>query len=146
LVPGPDRAEHEPRPVGRRHLVGDLAGQPRALLGELADPVGDVVVGQVGQVRAERVGLDGVGAGLEVGAVDVADHVRAGGVEDLVAALEAGEVVEHQVAALPGVLEHRAHRAVGDEDALVERVEEASVGCGSHPVRVVGSGVVRPPR
>ena len=39
LGAGADRAEHEPRPVRGRHLVGDLAGQPRALLGQLADPL-----------------------------------------------------------------------------------------------------------
>jgi hypothetical protein len=67
-------------------------GHPR--LGELGDPVGDVVLAQRGQVGAEGVGLDGVRARLEVGGVDGLDHVGAGHVEDLVAALEPGEVVE----------------------------------------------------
>ena len=57
FVPGADGAEDEPRPVRLGHVVGDLAGDPRALLGELADPVRDAVVGEVGQVRAEGVGL-----------------------------------------------------------------------------------------
>ena len=39
---------------------------------------------------AEGVGLDDVGAGLEVGAVEVEDDVGAGGDEVLVAAFEVG--------------------------------------------------------
>ena len=52
-----------------------------------------------------------------------AHDVGAGVVEDLVAALEPGEVVERQV----GGLQHRAHRAVGEHHALGERVEEGGV-------------------
>ena len=59
--------------------------------------------------------------------MDAGDHVRAGVVEDLVAALEPDEVVEHEVAALARVLQHGAHRTVGDDDTLVEDVEEAGV-------------------
>ena len=58
--------------------------------------------------------------------MDPGDDVRAGVVEDLVAALEPGEVVEHEVA-LAGVLQHRAHGAVGDHDSLSQHVEEAGV-------------------
>ena len=102
--------------------VGDLAGQPGAGLGQLVDPVGDAVLAEVGEVGAEGVGLDAVGADLEVGVVDRADHVRPGDVEDLVAALVALEVVEGQVV----LLQHRAHRAVGDDDALGERVAQGA--------------------
>ena len=59
-----------------------------------------------------------------MGPVDPGDDVRAGVVEDLVAALEPGEVVEHEVTALAGVLQHRAHGAVGDHDSLSQHVEE----------------------
>ena len=120
LRAGADRAEHVPRPVRCRDLVGHLAGQHGALLGELADPFGDVVLGEVGQVRAEGVGLDGVRARLEVGAVDGADHVGPGVVEDLVAALEAREIVEHQIRGL----QHRAHRAVGDDDPVAQSLQK----------------------
>jgi hypothetical protein len=59
--------------------------------------------------------------------VDAGDDVGAGVVEDLVAALEPGEVVEQQVAAVAGILEHGAHRAVRDDDPLLEGVEEPAV-------------------
>jgi hypothetical protein len=133
LRPGPDGAEHEPRPAGPCHLVGDLARDPGALLGQFPDAVCDVVIGEVGQVRPERVGLHGVRAGGEVRAVDAGDDVRAGVVQDLVAPLEPGEVVEHEVAALAGVLQHGAHRAVRHDDPLLEDVEDAAVeGQRSH--------------
>ena len=95
----------------------------RAGAGELLDPVGDVVLGEVGQVRAERVRLDRVHADLEVGAVDRPDDVGPGDVQDLVAALEAGEVVQRRVLRL----QHRAHRAVGDHHALA-RARSAAGG------------------
>jgi hypothetical protein len=85
---------------------------------ELSDPVGDVIVAEVGQVAAEGVGLYGVGAGLEVGAVDAAQHVRPRHIEDLVAAFQAVEIVQRQIRCL----QHRAHRAVADQDALGERL------------------------
>ena len=70
--------------------------------------------------------LDAVGADREVGVVDRAYDVGAGDVEDLVAALEALEVVQGQVV----LLEHGAHRAVGDDDALGERAAQGGWLCG----------------
>ncbi len=90
----PDRAEHPARPVRRRVAVGDLAGDARAGQCQLADPVGDVVLPQVRQVGAEGVGLDAVDADVEVGRVHSRHDVGPGDVEDLVAALEALEVVQ----------------------------------------------------
>ena len=63
---------------------------------------------------------------LEVGAVHRPDDVRPGHVEDLVAALEAGEVVQRRVLGL----QHRAHRAVGHEHALGERGQQRVLGGG----------------
>ena len=61
---------------------------------------------------------------LEVGAVHRPDDVRPGHVEDLVAALEAGEVVHRRVLGL----QHRAHRAVRHENALGERGQQGVRG------------------
>ncbi|MFN8146942.1 MAG: PAC2 family protein [Candidatus Nanopelagicales bacterium] len=115
-----DRPEDPARAAVDGVAVGDLAGQRGARLGELLDPLGDAVLPQVGQVRAEGVGLDGVDPDREVGVVDGPDDVGARDVEDLVAALEVAEVVEGQVVGL----QHRAHRAVGDDDARGERAAE----------------------
>ncbi len=87
LRAGPDRTQHEPRPLRRRVLVGGLAGQRRARLGQFPDPFRDVVLAEVGQVRAEGVGLDRVRAGLQIPPVDRGHHVGPRHVQDLVAAL-----------------------------------------------------------
>ena len=72
--------------------------------------------------------------------MDAADDVRAGDVEDLVAALETLEVVEAEV----GRLQHRAHRPVGDDDALRERAQQRrSGGVIGHAARLpqtIGEG------
>ena len=132
-----DRTDDEPRLLGRGPRRGGLGRDPGACVGQLVDPVGDVVLAEVGVVGAEGVGLDAVDAHLEVGVVDAADDVRPGDVEDLVAALVALEVVHRGV----GRLEHRAHRAVGDEDTLGERGAEevgAAAQCGGPSRRGIG--------
>ena len=136
LGAGPHRAEDEAghAVAAGPHLVGDLARQPGALLGQFPDTVRNVVVGEVGQVAAERVGLDGVGPGLEVRAVDVSQHVRAGVVEDLVAAFEPEEVVEREVRGL----QHGAHGSVADDNALVQRIEQGRVKWRRHAVQTSG--------
>ena len=103
-----------------RPLVDDLAGDARAGLGELLDAVLDAVLREVGEVGAEGVGLDAVDPDVEVGLVHGADDVGPGHVEDLVAALVALVVVEAGALALVGGLQHRAHGAVGDDDAFGE--------------------------
>jgi hypothetical protein len=55
--------------------------------------------------------------------VDAPHDVRSGGVEDLVAPLQPGEVVEREVVRL----EHGAHRTVGDHHALGQRLQERGV-------------------
>ena len=83
---------------------------------ELADPLGYAILAEVGEVRAERVGRHTVRAGRQVGPVDVNDDVRPGRVQHLVTAFVALEVVQRRVAGL----DHRAHRAVGNDDARRE--------------------------
>ena len=89
-----DRADHPAGPLGRRPRVRGLPGDPGARLGQLEDPVADVVLAEVGEVGAEGVGLDAVDADLEIGVVNGADDVGPGDVQDLVAALVALEVLE----------------------------------------------------
>ncbi len=67
------------------HLVRYFTGESSAFFREFADPVRDVVVGEVGQVATEGVGLDGIGTSGEVRTVDVFEHVGTGVVEDLIA-------------------------------------------------------------
>ena len=69
-----DRAGDEARPIGRprRPLVGGRPGQARAVEVQLVGQRLEAVVGLRDGRAAERVGLDDVGAGLEIGVVDVA--------------------------------------------------------------------------
>ena len=69
--------------------------------------------------------------------MDRAHDVGAGDVEDLVAALVALEVVERQVV----LLQHRAHRAVRDDDALGKRLAQGRRLSGHDaPHRCGGAG------
>lgn len=117
---------------GGGELVGDLAGDARAGLGEFVDPLGNVVLAQGGEVGTERVRLDAVHADREVLLVHGPHDVRAGDVEDLVAAFEVLEVLEGGVLCL----EHGAHGTVGYHHSGGERLAE---GFGSVPA-VSGKG------
>ena len=101
------------------------AGQPGRLEVELVGEVLHAVVGQGDPLGVEGVGLDEVGAGLEVCRVDAADDVRLGEAEQVVVALEVALPVGEPLAAVVGLaeplaLDHRAHGAVHDEDPLGE--------------------------
>ena len=89
-----DRADDPPRPLRGGPGIGGLAGDPGAGVGRLTDPVRDVVLGQVGPVGAERVGLHRVAADREVRVVDRPHDVGPGDAQDLVAALVTLEVLQ----------------------------------------------------
>ena len=79
--------------------------------------------------------------------MDALDHVGAGQHEDVVVALEVAAVITETLAAEVGLLEpvaldHGAHRAVEDEDALGEEPFEA----GLEIVRGHGFGAAGPRR
>jgi len=120
---GPHGAEHKTAhavPTGAK-LVGDGAGDTGAFVGKFLAAVGNVVVGKVGKVTAERVGFYQVRPRGEIGAVNLGHHVRAGVVEDFIAAFQAEEIrFDVKVEAL----QLGAHGAVANEDATVEGVEE----------------------
>lgn len=96
-----------------------------ALVGQLAAPVGDVIVGQVRQVTTEGVRLHQIGTGLEVGAVDLTQDVGSGVVEDLITAFEAEEVIFH--VEVKG-LQLGTHGAIADEHVVAESVKECGGG------------------
>src|SRR6185369_16235931 len=97
----------------------------------------EAVVGLRDRGRGEGVGLDDVGAGLEVRAMDRADHVGPRQDEQVaVAALRAGMVLEARAAEVRLLervaLDHRPHRPVEDEDPLLQLFAEQgpAFGCG----------------
>jgi len=115
----PDRAEDEARLLRRRIRVGGGAGQPGARLGQLPDTPLDAVFGEVREVSTKCVCFHTVCAHGQVCLMHAANSVRPSHVEDFVAALQSVEVVEGQVCRM----QHRAHRPVGDEDPVGQRVE-----------------------
>ena len=92
-----------------------------AVLARIVDE--ELALGDAG--RAERVGLDDVGAGFEEAAVDVADHRRLRQREEIAVVQQVLLRILEALAADVGFLhpvgaDRRAHRAVDDGDALFE--------------------------
>ena len=120
-----DRAGDEPGLLRRapRVLVGRLAREPRGGDVDVVDVRLEPVVRLRDGVAVERVGLDDVRAGLEVLAVDAADDVGPRQHEHVGVALEVVRMIGEPRAAIVGLaqrvaLDHRAHRAVQNQDAL----------------------------
>ena len=120
-----DRPGGEPRLVRRpgRPFVRDASRQLRGrdvqFVGDRLEPV----VGLHDRGAVERVRLDDIGAGLEILAVDRCDRVRAGQNQQIVVAPHVARVRRETVAAevglrQPQLLDHRAHRAVENQDAF----------------------------
>ena len=76
--------------------------------------VGNPERSELDAVGAKRVGLDDVGAGADVFLMDLTDQV---GVRQI-------QLVEAFVDEDALRIEHGPHRAVADEDALIESVEK----------------------
>src|SRR3546814_9915275 len=81
-------------------FVGSLAGELRALQVDIMHGGFEMIVRLADPGAAEGVGLDDVGAGLEILAMHVADHVRPGDVEDVVVALQVAVGALEAVAAV----------------------------------------------
>ena len=98
----PEGAGDEPRPAGFRGLrgVGGFAGDPGGRGVHLADEGLQGVVGLGDPRRRERVRLDDVRAGVEIGVVDRPDDPRLGQRQEVVVAAEVARMVaEPRVAA-----------------------------------------------
>ena len=122
-----ERPRDVARPVGGalRHRVGLAAGQRGGLEVELVGELLHAVVGQRDRVGVEGVGLDDVGAGLEVLAVDAGDDLGLRQGQQVVVALHVARPVGEALTAVAGLvgpvpLDGGAHRAVDDHDPLAE--------------------------
>ena len=102
----PDRAGD----VGLAACRGGAARDPRPLDVDRLELVGETERAELEAVRAEGIGLDDVGAGAEVVPVNVRDELR----------LRQVERIEALVDEDPLRVQHRPHRAVADEHAIVE--------------------------
>ena len=126
------------RPVGRARgrRVGLAARQQRGLVVELVGQLLHAVVGQRDGVGVEGVGLEDVGAGVEVLAVDARDDVGLGERQQVVVADHVAGPVLEPLAAVAGLvgavaLDGGAHRTVDDEDPLAQERGELGGGVGS---------------
>ena len=131
-------AGHESRPVGRLRvpLVDRLARQARAFDVQLVGKRLEGVVGLRDGGAREGVRLDDVGAGGQILAVNGADDVRPRQDEDVAVPAQVLGVVLEALAAEVGLgqlvaLDHRAHRAVEEEHALLERAAQRLLGGGT---------------
>ena len=119
--------------VGGGKLVASGAGDTGRGAVHLHGQIGHVVIALCDGGRAKGVGLNQVGTGSQIALVNVADDVRAGKAEQLVIAFDvavkvgetlslAARAAEARAAVLGlgelKALDHGAHGAVHDEDAL----------------------------
>ena len=102
-------------------------GTFRARLAQFVGQRFHPIVRQRDGLRVERVCLDDIRAGFEIQAVDVFDDCRPGDVQQVVEAFKvpAAPVREPRAAKRRliqlALLDHRAHRAVNDDDAFAQQ-------------------------
>jgi hypothetical protein len=115
LAPGLDAdAERPDGPGDVGAIAGRLACDPGAFFVDGRHLVGETERAELHPVGAERVGLDDVRAGAHVFPVHARHQIRLRDVQRVEA------LVDEDAAGV----EHRAHRAVGDEHAIVERLQK----------------------
>ena len=123
--------------AGRGEFVGGLARKFRGAPADLVRLLAEPILGKHDRRAAERIRFDDVRPGFEIFAVDSQHHVRPGDHEILVAAFQmrAAEILRRQVL----LLQHGAHRAIQDEDALAEQFAkgQALLDKVSHVFRII---------
>jgi len=142
------RSQHagdEARLVGRRVFVGNAARQFRRCDIEFESQFGQPVFRLRDARAVEGVGLDDVGARLQVGLVDTADHVGPRDAEKVVVALEVLGRSGKTLAAVVGLdqffpLHHGAHGAVEDQDALRQQLAQFGAAVGLPALSIVAGG------
>ena len=107
-------AQRADRPGDVRVLQRRMARDLRALCVDRVEPLGKAERAQLDAVRAERVGLDNVGAGTDVFLVHLGHEI---GLRDV-------QRVEAFVDEDALRIEHRPHRAVTDEDPVVKSFDK----------------------
>ncbi len=134
---GADRADHETRATAAG-LLDRLVRQHGGDAVDLERLVGEVELAERDRRAAEAVGLDRIGAGREIAAMDRAHQVGPAQVQDLGAVLVAPEIVlDREIAAL----DLGAHGAVEQQHLVLEGGEE--IGHRAVPLRPQPRGRAR---
>jgi hypothetical protein len=154
---GAEGAGDVARLVGRLggHQVALGSGQPSGLVVQLVGQLDHVVVGERDPLGVERVGLDQVGAGLEVLPVDGADDLGLAEREQVVVALQVAGRVGEPLPAVLGLaeavpLDHRAHRAVEHQHPRAQQLGQdrrrvrTQMGCRHEEPPADGGALGRP--
>ena len=132
-------------PATNRGLSGVEASRAASIASSAASRLSarrlglESVLGEHQRRTAKGVGLDDIGAGREIGTVDIEDHIRPGADEDLVATFE------FRSAEIPGPellrLQHRTGSAIEDQDALghdrPQLVRPVRSGCNELLLRAI---------
>ena len=145
-VGGADGACNVARPVGRAlgPAVGGGPRETRRLTVQFRDDRFQAVVRLRNRRAAERVGLDDVGTRLQIGVMDRADDIGARQGQEVVVALDVVRMVREPGAAKvrlaqPVALDRGPHRAVEDQDPILERGVELEPHAGAgHTGAVTG--------
>ncbi len=148
---GTDRAGDESRAtVARLRAVGGAAGDRGGGTVHLQRLVGDPPFLEADPGGLEGVGLDHIGAGVEVGVVDRLDHVGPREAQVVVAAFPAlaAEIIRLQLTGL----DLRAHGSVEEQDVVPKGVENTAGhpeftsikhGCERRKPQLIGAGFAR---
>src|SRR5581483_3373425 len=118
----PHRAGHEDRVVRRLESRGGALGDLDRGAVDLVVPVLEAVLRQLDRARLEGVGLEHIHADGAVAAVDLLDDVRPRHGQEIVATFLPAEVGRGELVPL----QRGAHRAVEDQDAPRQLLEESA--------------------
>src|SRR5581483_1483073 len=133
-----------------REFIYRRARELRSLQIDLVSQRLHAVIGERDALRVEGIGLDQVGAGFEIFAMDLADDLRLRQHQQVVVPLEIARPVAKALDAILRLLElvaldHGAHRPVQDQDPLGEQaLQRGAVGHGgiisSYPDKRITTG------
>ena len=119
--PWPHRAQHPAHPaivsfIGFGTGSRNFSPGPRQFFNSIID----LVIRKVRPVSAKSVGFYRIDPGVEIGVVNARDDVGPGDVENFITALKPLEVLQRGCS----VLEHGAHGAIGNDDAVRHFLEQ----------------------
>ena len=134
----PHRSSHQKMPAGMRRFkfVGDLARDFRARDIEFMNVMFEAVIERGNRVRVECVGLDDVGAGFEILALNRLHDLRLRDIQHVVILPQVPRVLQELGAAKRRFvkllrLDHRAHGAIQNDDPLLQEILQRRNSCFS---------------
>ena len=132
----PKNACHVTRARGIAHLerVGNLSGKPSPFDVQFVGDRLHSVVGHCDRRRVERIGLENVGAGVQIGGVNGADQLWLRECEQVVVPAQITRPVCKSCTAIGRLVEtfaldHGAHRAIEQQNALQQQVGQQCIAC-----------------